>query len=275
MSYHAKSDMGKKSPQEEIAMPPLPPEVDTSNEQSEQETAIDAASNQSGRPQSVGQQDIKHEPEPAVREESVVVQQQESAQAKNFRELREQKERIAKERDDMARRIKELEQAQNKDPYSLAPDDLVEGKHLSHHANELKQLKEELSQYKQQWHQNSVESKLRARYNDFDSVVNQNTLSQLSPAVAQSLKMLAQTDLEAAGEAAYDILRARAPQQDNKYAQDVKTAQANSAKPRPVNSISPQHGETPLSQANAFANGLTPELQKKLLEEMNNARRSY
>lgn len=274
MSYHRNVERNKDV-KEEIAMPPLPPEstetpeVEHSSEQSE--VTIEAA---------VKQQDssdiaalaatVEKQSEDAVKIEQQL-EQRESAQAKNFRELREQKERAVKERDDLARRIKELE---HKDPYSLAPDDLVEGKHLSHHANELKQLKEELSQYKQQWHQNSVESKLRSRYSDFDSVVNATSLSELNPAVAQSLKILAQTDLEAAGEAAYDILRSRVSQKPA-YTQDVKTAQANSAKPRPVSSISPQHGETPLSQANAFANGLTPELQKKLLEEMNSARRSY
>lgn len=274
MSYHQSMARGKNVPSE-IAMPPLPPEPIV-----EQPVIQQAVEHQ--------EQVQEYEPKSAEREEIVVAPQsqppQETAQAKNFRELREKAEKAhreaqqaAKERDELARRIKELEQQTNKDPYSLAPDDLVEGKHLSHHASEVRQLKEELHQYKQQWHQSSVESRLRSRYSDFDSVVNQDTLSTLSPAIAQSLKVLASTDLEAAGEAAYEFLRTKVPavQQEAKYAQDVKTAQANATKPRPATSLSPQHGETPLSQANAFANGLTPELQKQLLKEMKDAARKY
>ena len=50
--------------------------------------------------------------------------------------------------------------------------------------------------------------------------------------------------------------------------QGKATAQRNAAKPRPTASISPQQGETPLSRANAFANGLTEEMKKQLYKEM-------
>ena len=56
---------------------------------------------------------------------------------------------------------------------------------------------------------------------------------------------------------------------------DKRKAQENSAKPRPMASVSPQQGESPLSHANAFANGLTPELQKQLWKEMQDAKKGF
>jgi len=50
--------------------------------------------------------------------------------------------------------------------------------------------------------------------------------------------------------------------------------QANTAKPRPLTSVSPQSGESPLSRANAFAEGLTPELKKNLFKEMQEAKKN-
>ena len=38
--------------------------------------------------------------------------------------------------------------------------------------------------------------------------------------------------------------------------------------------MSPQQGDSPLSRANAFANGLTPELRVQLIKEMEEARKN-
>lgn len=48
----------------------------------------------------------------------------------------------------------------------------------------------------------------------------------------------------------------------------------NMAKPRPLISASPQQGDSPLSHANAFANGLTDDLKKQLWKEMDQIRRN-
>ena len=40
-------------------------------------------------------------------------------------------------------------------------------------------------------------------------------------------------------------------------------------------SINPTQGESALAKANAFANGLTPELKDQLYREMQAARRNY
>jgi len=52
------------------------------------------------------------------------------------------------------------------------------------------------------------------------------------------------------------------------YEKDRAHVATNANKPRSSASISPQQGDSPLSNANAFADGLTPELKKKLYAEM-------
>ena len=49
----------------------------------------------------------------------------------------------------------------------------------------------------------------------------------------------------------------------------------NANKPRPMAAVSPQQGNSPLSQANAFANGMTKELQASLLKEMRQSQKGY
>ncbi len=51
--------------------------------------------------------------------------------------------------------------------------------------------------------------------------------------------------------------------------------QKNASKPKPLASVNPQQGDSPLSRANAFANGLTEELKDQLRKEMSESRRGY
>ena len=58
------------------------------------------------------------------------------------------------------------------------------------------------------------------------------------------------------------------------YKTDRELAQKNASKPKPLASVSPQQGDSPLSRANAFANGLTNELKAQLRKEMEEARKN-
>ena len=59
---------------------------------------------------------------------------------------------------------------------------------------------------------------------------------------------------------------------EDNYSKDRDKAQSNASKPKPLASVSPQQGDSPLSRANAFANGLTDELKSQLRKEMEQAR---
>ena len=203
-------------------------------------------------------------------------QAQESEKDRNFRYLRQQNETLQKERDEYYRVLKNIEaqQKQKQTPEevnNLGPDDLVEWKHVQ---RELNKVKEELTTYKQQSYQYSAESRLKAQYPDFDRVVNDASIAALReqyPELAQSLN--SNPDVYSKASAVYTLVKKFNLAPSDESLLERAKIQENSKKPRPLSSISPQQGETPLSKANAFANGLTNELRAQLLKEMQDAKK--
>ena len=199
-------------------------------------------------------------------------------QERNFRALRESKEKAERERDELLRQMQEMQKSQvptesKEEGMSLAPDDLVEWRHMEKKFNE---LQDQIKSYQQQSSFSSAEAKLKMQYPDFDQVVtkeNVELLKQTEPEMASSL--LAGSDIYAKGISAYKLIKNLGLYKEDKYAQDRQMAAENAAKPRSTASVGVQSGQTPLSQANAFANGLTPDLRKQLLKEMNESRKSY
>jgi len=63
---------------------------------------------------------------------------------------------------------------------------------------------------------------------------------------------------------------------EEQFVEEKKRIQANALKPRLSPAVAAQQqGESPLTKANMFAEGLTPELQSQLKREMELARRGY
>ena len=197
------------------------------------------------------------------------VNRQETYQAKNFRALREKAERVERERNELAAQLREIEivkqrsLSEKEDDVSVAPDDLVEGKHLNKYDKKIKEIESRL-----------VENQLRSQYSDFDKVVspeNIKMLSETNPAIAQTLR--ANTDLYSQAVTAYTLIKNLGIYQEDTYGSDRDKVARNNAKPRPLASVSPQQGDSPLSKANAFADGLTDELKQSLYKEMLEARK--
>lgn len=221
-----------------------------------------------------------------------VVPAKESWNDRNIRVLRQRAERVEQERNDAIKRLQELEQERLLQSYKtqqqftqkpehtyediqVAPDDLLEGKHLSPIQKEIKDLKQSLQQQQQQNIAIAAGNRLRAQFPDFDKVVTKDTitlLQELEPEIARTLD--ANTDIYSTGASAYKIIKQLGIYVEDTYQPDKLKAQQNVAKPKSLATISPQKGESPLTQANAFAQGLTPELQKQLRAEMEAARRS-
>lgn len=208
---------------------------------------------------------------------------------KQLKDAKEQQERgrqlAERERDDYARRLRELEaknQPQQKQPepeedynININPDDLVEGKHLSKFDRKIQKLEQQLKQYEQKASATAIDSRIRSQYPDFDSVVSKDNieiLRQNYPEIYQTLN--ASTDLYSTAVSAYTMIKRFGIIPDESYKADVERAQKNAMKPRPLASVSPQQGESPLTKANAFANGLTPDLQKQLYKEMLEAKKN-
>lgn len=231
--------------------------------------------------QDVQEQQVQQEPEASsVTPES----KKESAAAESFKELRLQKERAERERDELIRMIKEqqqVKQSSTAEPeedieVNIGSDDLVEGKHLSKVGKKIKKLEEELNKQRQQSSEVMIERKLKETYSDFDSVVSRENIEALRanfPEIANTINS-SSSDLYSKAVSAYTMIKklgiAKEPEV---YSEEKEKLKANAAKPRPLASVSPLKGESPLSHANAFAKGLTKELQEQLRKEMDEARR--
>lgn len=189
----------------------------------------------------------------------------------SFRQLREKAERLERERDEYARQVqRQVRQQPQEEPEEdirINPDDLVEGKHLTRYEKKLKKLEEAMKVSQKQSYDAAAEHRVRTEMPDFDNVVTQDTLYILQsqfPELAASIN--ANPDLYSKAKAAHQAITKLGITPD--YSTEQTTINKNINKPKPLASIAPQQGDSPLTRANAFANGLTDELKHKLYEEM-------
>ena len=213
------------------------------------------------------------QPEETVELEEVVqAKPQENSEHKNFRELREARDRASRERDDAVRRLQEYEtrssthQAQpyeEEDDLSIDADSLVEGKHLKTVNKKIKQLEKSL----QHATTTAIENSLRAKFSDFDTVVSQDNITLLRdmyPEVAQVIS--SSPDLYSKSVAAYNFIKSQGLHNHKNYDQDREQAQRNANKPRPLISTK---NSSPLSQVNDFAKThMTEEYKDRIYKEM-------
>lgn len=170
----------------------------------------------------------------------------------NWEKMRQENDRYKKEAEDLRKQLEN----------QRGDDELVEYK-------QLKQLKHDLEQQ-------TLELRIKSKYADFDEIVNKSALEKLAqedPELAYAID--AAPDMYTKAVAAYKMLKVKAPQpvqEESDISEDDRLFYENRNKPRSTNSISPHRGDRPLSQANAFQNGLTKELKEQLRKEMEEAR---
>ena len=196
--------------------------------------------------------------------------------------------RLRKERDEYAKRLAAYEaqpkqeqykpQQQAKARLQVNDDDLMEGKHLKQVDDEVQQLRQELYEQRQYNTKQLAQAQLRAKFSDFDKVVTEDNIELLQyeyPELANTLN--SSTDLYSTAVSAYTMIKKLGISQEQQSRvttmADKAQAQKNAAKPKSVASVSPQQGDSPLSNASAFANGLTEDLKKQMVQEMNLARK--
>jgi hypothetical protein len=187
----------------------------------------------------------------------------------NWRALREAREQAERERDEARAQLRQYQPAprQEQQPLTYGDDDLIEGKHL-------KQNQQQIDSRIAQLEGQLIETKLKAAYPDFEEVVNKDTLGMLrdaDPELAESLA--ANPNFYSKAVAAYKSIKRYGLSAD-KFEREKEKVTINTAKPRTVTSIAPQQGESPLSRANAFANGLTDELKAQMWQEMKDIMRN-
>jgi len=278
--YHLSQEKGKPV---EIAMPPLP------DEQPAQPPVLAQQLQPHAEPEELTseEQPSRDEKSPEIQPATVEVAPVKDNRVKtNWRELENAKTKAERERDELLVLLKQQQWQQQPQQQQAAPkedaeyvlpgdNDIVEGKHLTSVQKELRAVKSQLKQFQQQSASALAEARLKSKYPDFDQVVTPEAISALKtidPDAAYALD--ATTDLYSKAILAYKTLKNNGivPQEANE--EDKMRIQKNSVKPRPLVSVSPQQGESPLSRANAFANGLTPTLQAQLRKEMEEARKN-
>lgn len=175
---------------------------------------------------------------------------QESVEERNWKQIREENERIKRESEDLKR---QLEAARG-------DDDLVEQRHLKAAINRIQN--------------DNLDLRLKSKFPDFDQVVNTAALKKLAqddPEMAYTLDST--QDMYAKAVTAYKMIKANAPRQ-TEYSEDDDRFEENMFKPRSTNSINPGTVDRPLSQANAFQRSLSKEAKQKYYNEMQEAIRN-
>jgi hypothetical protein len=238
----------------------------------------------------------EQEQEPAAGNTPVLVAPEpepDSDAKKSFRELSAAKKRAERERDEYLRRIEELErmaaprhqekattpkeQAEEDEDFHLGADDIAEGKHIAkvdkRAQNKIKALEDRLAKYESKTAEERAEAQLRAKYADFDKVVSRDNIDLLTEAYPELARSLyATNDLYTKAVSAYTLIKKFGIYQESPFNSEKAVALKNVAKPRPLASVSPQQGDSPMTRANAFANGLTDELKAQLRKEMEQSR---
>jgi hypothetical protein len=190
---------------------------------------------------------------------------QEDAQERNWREMRQAFKELKRENQFLREQFERAQQPAKEEEDTDENEPYVTPKSFKKKIHELEQrlVAKEAE---------SIPDRLRAKYADFDEVVsveNVEFLKQNDPELAISLASLA-SDPYKQGIAAYKLLK-RSDYNSNKVSMQEKAKIAeNAKKPTSVQAVRKQGA---LSDANKFANGLTPELKKTLYAEMQAARK--
>lgn len=273
----------------EIAMPPLEErEVSVQEETVLQDNTMSQDSvNVEFQPDGI-EDSLDATIEERIPEESA--RKKHSAQ-ESFRAVREAKEKAERERDELMKQVADFKRYQDSLKYEVShkkeepidddidfeiqEDDIVEGRYVKKMTNKIKNLEKNLKKYEEQSTQRSIENQIKEQFPDFDTVVsveNVELLNRQFPEIARTLRDT--TDLYSKAVSAYNVIKKFGIHRDDVGEEDRIKALRNTQKPRPLSSVNPQQGDSPLSKANAFANGLTEELKEQLRREMNAARKA-
>lgn len=194
--------------------------------------------------------------------------QQENSKEYNFRRLEQEKKEKERQLEEYKRRLQEYEQQKQtqkttqQEQNELSPDDIPTWKDVQQY----------IAQHQKQISNQAAETKLKQQYPDFDQVVRQDTLAQLRDQHPELAQGIANTgDMYAQGKSAYTLIKKLGLVEDRQQEQQKQKVQQNAQSPRPAQSSS--HGDSPLSHANAFAEGLTEEVRNQLWREMQEAKK--
>ena len=215
----------------------------------------------------------------------------ESRAATNFKALKSEAARLAKERDDMKALLEQYQQQQRNtseqkqttpvsDDIEIDADAYAEGKQIKKLLEEMRSIKKDLQQSRAQTHNIAVKASLIAEHPDFERVVTKENLTALElsyPHLARSINV---SDPYTAGKACYDLIKQFGIDQDE--APDTQITKAmiaqNLAKPKPAAAMKGGRAtnESTMGRASEFYTGeLTDQMKKQFHKEMVDAMKGY
>jgi len=201
----------------------------------------------------------------AIRESNYKLQ----AQLEEERQKREELQRAIEEK--FANHLKAQEPDEEDELADISDDDWLTRKHAEKVAERRSKVivKQMLEEERQNRAKEELPNRLKSQFPDFESVVTKENLEYLKankPHIALSLA--ANKDPYAQALAAYDAVKAFCP--STQIREEEQRMNANSQKPGTLGNAK---APSPLSEAKMFERGLTPDLKKKLQQEMISAMR--
>ena len=197
------------------------------------------------------------------------IESEESPQDKNWRQVRERIEELERANSQLSNAVKQQHTKPVMD--EVIPDwagvddeDLLTKKQTMGVAEKVaaEAVRKALQQREYEQAPKLIEDEMK----DYSRVVtpeNVERLKQTNPRLAASLGDV--KDPYAQGALAYSYIKSQGIYKDNDGANNKQRAMDNSKKPLPVTAAKPSNA---LESANAYANGLTPEVKKQLFAEM-------
>lgn len=189
-----------------------------------------------------------------------------------------------KERDQLAMYVQNIQQQVNggqppapQNSLGIEDDDYVEGKHLGQVTQQMQQMQAELQQWKNYSEETTAELKLNNEFSDFSNIVTKENVDAFIKQYPEMRGSIQNNDpLYNRGKATYRLIKKFMGDSVQKPINKSNQArvQNNTGKPRPTSSIK-EDQNSPLSQANLFANGYNEEVGEALEREMYDAIKKY
>jgi len=171
----------------------------------------------------------------------------------NLRALRESRRKLKQEKEALELKLKQIEDAKNKPEEDFDYEDDT--------TKELKQIK----QYIAQNEGNNQRLKLQTKYQDFNSVVNEESIAVLQerfPEVAQTLDQ--GKDIYSTGVSAYNIIKKFGLHLNDDQITQKAHVQQNMSKPIPSSAIK---SSSPLSHASDYSDLENKEVRNAILKQ--------
>lgn len=195
----------------------------------------------------------------------------------SFNELKRAKTRAERERDEALARLQAYESLKTKpsEPdedlnVQLGDNEYAEGKHIQKLIKKVSKIEQQNREAQQKAYEIAAEARLKVQYPDIDRILSSDNIASLRnkyPELAVTLN--ANTDFYNKAVATYTMIKTMGIAGENELQTfNENKIKANMAKPRTLSALPVQKAESPLGRVNAFAEGLTPELEKALRKEM-------